>query len=303
VQNSISRSGDGASRYPVLLIAIIAFSVTNIAIWLWIDTRPPRWDEAGYLRASLKYHEALTAKGAGGFVRALVEVDRKRPPLVPALAVPVYFLFGKSFDIALIVNLLAFVVLLLAVYKLGTRLVSSEAGVLAAFLVAAYPSVFSLARIFLLDFWNTTLVALALYLFVRAEGFSRQRASIALGAVLGFGLLCRPFFPVFVLGPLVVSLYAIWKIGAAQTEMQEPNQPAVGRYLKPAAVSFAVVAGPWYVINALPLLKRSLSAAYGAEAVGYGPSNPFTFQALASYLLTFINWHTTLAGTVLFVLA
>lgn len=303
MQQSICRNISGIGRYPALLVALIVFSVINTAIWLWIDTRPPRWDEAAYLRTSLKYHEALTEEGAGGFIRALVEVDRKRPPLVSALAVPVYFLFGKSFDIALLVNLLAFVVLLLAVYRLGTRLASAEAGVLAAFLVATYPSVFSLSRIFLFDFWDTTLVAVSLYLFVSVEGFSQKRASIILGAILGFGLLCRPFFLVFVIGPLAVSLYTIWKTRAVQTETQETNRLVIGRYLKPAAVSCAVVAGPWYVINALPLLKRSLSAAYGAEAVGYGPPNPLTFQALTSYLITFINWHTTLAGTVLFVLA
>ncbi|MGE0683163.1 MAG: ArnT family glycosyltransferase, partial [Candidatus Binatia bacterium] len=181
MQNPIRWGVRGISRWSVLLMVIIAFSIINTAVWLWIDTRPPRWDEAGYLNISLKYHEALTTGGVGSFIRALTRVDRKRPTFVSALAVPGYLLFGRSIEAALAVHVSAFVVLLLAVYGLGDRLVSPAAGVLAAFFVSTYPSVFGLSRVFLFDFWDTALVAASLYLLMRTEWFSHKRASLGLG--------------------------------------------------------------------------------------------------------------------------
>jgi len=85
----------------IMLTVVIACSVMNNLIWLWIDTRPPKWDEAYYLTLSLKYHESLFSGGVGAFVRSLLTLDPARPPLVPALAVPAYILLGKSPDSSL----------------------------------------------------------------------------------------------------------------------------------------------------------------------------------------------------------
>src|SRR5262245_49009497 len=122
----------GKATCLILLLAIITFSVVNTALWLRLDARPPRWDEAGYLTLSLKHHAALTAGGVGALVKSLLRLDHTRPPLVPALAVPAYLLFGRQGETAFAVNLGAFVVALLAVYGLGARLASPWCGLLAA---------------------------------------------------------------------------------------------------------------------------------------------------------------------------
>lgn len=303
MQNSVCRCVLGIGCWPVLLMAIIAFSIINAAVWLWIDTRPPRWDEAGYLTVSLRYHEALTDGGVGSFVRALTRVDRKRPTLVSAFATLGYLLFGRSTEAALVMHVAAFVVLLLAVYGLGSRLVSPAAGVLAAFFAATYPSICGLSHVFVFDFWNTALVAAALYLLVRTEGFSHKWASLGFGIIVGLGLLCRAFFPIFLFGPLLVSLYAVRRVRTAYSEAQKEEWLQARLYWKHALAALLLVAAPWYLINLVPLTLRSLSAAYGAEAVGYGPANPFTFHALLSYFLLFIQVHTTFAGFLLFLVA
>src|SRR5215831_6954383 len=185
-----------------LLLAIITFSVVNTAVWVLFDTRPPRWDEAYYLTLSLKHHAALTSGGVSVLVQSLLGLDRNRPPLVPALAALAQLLFGRWDEAAFAVNLGAFVVALLAVYGQGARLASPWCGLLAAALLALYPGVFSLARLFVLDFCDMALVALALYCLVRTPGFSQRRPALALGLVVGLGLLCRAFFPIFLIGPL-----------------------------------------------------------------------------------------------------
>lgn len=288
-------------RSPRLWLGmILAGSLIANLLWLHIDTRPPRWDDAAYLTSSFKYHEALFEGGLSGFFTSVLSVDRSRPPFLPLLAVPTYFLFGKSAGAALSINLIAFVILVLATYGLGARLRSPAAGVLAAFFVATYPAAFGLSRIFLFDFWDTALVAAALYWLVRTEGFAHKRPSIVLGVTLGLGCLCRAFFPVFLVGPLSVSVWAIWRGGGLTLGRTRYGSPRLGRYLVPSLGIAALMAAPWYLLNLKPLIARSLSAAYGEEAVGYGPSNPLTWQALASYFIGFVNGHLTLVGLGLF---
>lgn len=286
-----------------LLCGVIAFSLVNNVIWLRIDTRPPRWDEAHYLTMSLKYHEALSQGGLAAFAKALLVVDLARPPLVPALAVPAYLLFGRSADGALVVNLLAFIMLILVVYGLGARLASPWVGLLAAFFVSTYPGIYGLSRLFYLDFFNTALVAAALYLIVRTTSFSRIGPSVALGAVIGLGLLCRAFFPVFVIAPLVVCVYSARKESRSGMWTGEDHGLSFRANAGLVLLLSAAVAGPWYLVNLVPLARRSLSAAFGAEAVGYGPSEPLSPRAILSYLIIFIDVHTTLFGMILFLLA
>ncbi|MBI2883468.1 MAG: glycosyltransferase family 39 protein [Candidatus Methylomirabilis oxyfera] len=292
------------SVWPLILLgAVTTFSLVNNLVWLLIDTRPPRWDEAHYLTMSLKYHDSFLSGGIMSLVRSLLAVDPLRPPLVPALAVPLYIMLERSADSALGVNLLAFVFLILAVYGLGARLASPWSGLLAAFLVSTYPGIFGLSRLFLLEFVDAALVAAFLYLLVRTEVFSRTGPSIALGAVIGFGLLCRTFFPVFVVGPLGISLYAAWREWRVSRRMHTGTTPRVWVNGALALLVACGLAAPWYVTNMVPVITRSLSAAYGAEAVGYGPSNPLTLHAIVNYFIIFANLHTTPFGMVMFLLA
>ncbi len=287
----------------ILLAVVIVFSVTNTVIWTRIDTRPPRWDESGYLTMSLKYEECLTSAGAVGFFRCLLTLYPTRPPLVPALAVPSYLLLGRSPDSALLVNSLAFVLLILAVYGIGARWASPWCGLLAAFFVSTYPSVFGLSRVFLLELVDTALVAASLYALARTEGFSDRRACLTFGVVVGLGLLCRIFFPLFVIGPLGVYTWCTWK--ASRQNIGSP-QSAKSQWLVNgglALVACAFITAPWYLINFAQVVQRSLSAAYGKEAIGYGPSDPLTLQAMLKYFIILMNVHTTPLGMAIFLLA
>jgi len=287
----------------IFLIAIIAFAFINATVWLQIDTRPPRWDEASYLALSLRHHAALSSGGVGSLAKSLLKLDRKRPPLVPALAVPAYLLFGRGAEVAFAVNLLALVFLILAVYGLGAWLISRRCGLLAAFFVSVYPGVFSLTRLFLLDFCDMALAAIALYSLVRTESFSQKGPAVAFGVVMGLGLLCRAFFPIFLIGPLGISLYIAWRADKHNAEAEKLRKPGWQVNGGLALLACTAVAAPWYLTNMVPLVLRSLSATYGAEAVGYGPDNPLTVHAMVSYFINFTNIHPSPFGMMLFLLA
>lgn len=285
------------------LSAIIVLTVLNNIIWLRIETRPPRWDEAVYLSLSLKYYDALVTGGIGAFLKALLTFDPLRPPLVPALAVPMYVLFGRSADVALATNLVASVVALLAVYRVGTSLVSCRVGVLAAFFAATYEGMYALSRVFHLEYWTATFVVLCLYFLARTENFTKLGAAFALGDVLGFGLLCRAFSPIFLVGPVVVNMIALWNEWREGVALDERRLSVRIKCLGWAALSCGLVAGPWCAWNIIPLTFRSFSAAYGALAIGYGPENPWALFSLLNYFLNFTNFQPTLLGLLIFLAA
>lgn len=286
-----------------LLSALLVCTLVNTLVWLQRDTRPPRWDEASYMATSLRHYEALTTEGLVTLVQSFLTLDRIRPPLVPALAVPAYLLFGRGAETALVVNLVALAGAILAVYGIGRRLVSPWCGLLAAFMVAMYPGVSSLSRLFLLEVCDMALVAYTLYALIRTKGFSHTTYSLAFGISAGFGLLCRAFFPVFLLGPVAVSLATAWRAGRHRHQEPGMPRPTWPRNARLALLMCALVAAPWYVLHMAPLVLRSLIAAYGAEAVGYGPEQPLTLQAITSYGISFINVHTAPYGMLLFLLA
>ncbi len=296
-------SKSGKTACLILLAAVVAFGVVNNLVWLHIDTRPPRWDEAHYLTMGLKFHEALFSGGVGSFVGSVLTLYPANPPLVPALSVPAYLLLGKSADAALAVNFLAFVMLILATYGLGATLASPWCGLLAAVLVSTYPGAFGLSRVFYVDFVNVALVAVSLYLLVRTEAFSRKVPSLAFGVVTGLGFLCRATYPVFVIGPLGISAYLAWSGRKHDDLTSGVERPRLWVNSGLALLGLVVVAAPWYIRNLLPVVRRSLSAGYGAVAVGYGPTNPLTLHAILSYFIILIDVHMTPFGMALFILA
>ena len=289
----------GNAKWALFLTALVVFSIVNNIVWLMIDTRPPRWDESHYLGLSLTYYDALASGGLVSLAESLVSADRARPPLLPLSAILGLGLFGRSEDAAFALQIVFHAILILVTYGAGYKIASPRCGLLAAFLVAFYPGIYSLARLFLLDFLHATLIACTLFALVWSEGFARRGASVLAGVAVGLGLMCRTFFPVFVVGPLALTIHA-----AARTEKEvreDGTSPLWRANLLWAALSAAAIAMPWYWVNLDPVIRRSLSAAFGAESAGYGPRNPLSFFEVSAFFMEFGHVPPSFVGLVLFV--
>jgi len=174
-------------------------------------------------------------------------------------------------------------------YCLGRRLADAETGLWAAFFLGTAPFVvFSLTN-FQLDLPLAAMVAVALYTLVRAEDFSEPRWSLALGAALGFGMLTKPPFAVYMAPPFAWSLWRACR------------SPGRRRRLGWAATSLAVgvvLALPWYGPRLFGLPMQILSRSFKQAAEQHN-AEPLTAAGLLYYPRTLPTQLGLLAGLLL----
>ncbi len=245
------------SRRPWFWLAVLFVILTAVtAIWVSIDRRPPEWDHANHLERALRCHQSL----AEGRVWAAISGDSAfYPPLVPCAAGLLYFAFPVTPLTAQAVMLGFLALGLAAVFGVGRALWDDRAGVLAAFLFGTAPFVvFSLLN-FQLDLPLASMVALTLWLLLRTEGFRRAGWCGALGLVLGFGLLTKPTYLVYVAAPILHQAFTGWRGADRRRRLA---------LLSLAIVIAAALALPWYGqrLVGMPLQIADRSFKQAAEA-------------------------------------
>jgi len=254
--------------FGLALILSVAFSLN---LWLVAeDKRPPPYDYAGYLNASITIYDAIRHGSLQELVSALA--DPYRPPLVPLSALPFYTVFGTSYQSAMLTNLLYMTILVICTYKLARMSHSAEVGLIVAGIIWAVPGVMNYARIFGLDFPEAALVSAGLYLTAASKGFTSRGTSLALGAVVGLGLLTKWSYFVFVT-PIIVM------------ELIQRRQIVNTRNVILAGIVAAAISSPWYIYAVSQgLIQRLAYYAWGAAAKPYAPSGSlFDLSALLYY--------------------
>jgi hypothetical protein len=268
-------------RPAVPLAALLLGLAVVMAVWLSIDRRPPEWDHANHLERAVACHRSLAEPGRDRLQEIIAE-SSFYPPIVTCAAGLLYFALPIVPMTAQAVMWVFLVAGALSIWGLGRRLLDAEAGLLAAFLFATAPFVvFSLLN-FQLDLPLAAMVALALYTLARTEELSRPRWSLALGLVLGLGMLTKPPFAAYLSGPL---LWAAWRA------LRSPDRRGrLGRLLGALGVA-ALVALPWYGprLVGLPMQIVNRSFKQAAES-GHAPA------LSGSALLFYPRWIVPQAG-------
>ncbi len=214
----VARRGE----YIALALLIVVVSIISVA-WNIQDTRPmPKQDAHDYLIKTLQFVDRLDQHGGARFWQALADLDlRGRPPAYQLLSVPFVWLFGRSTDGAVSVNILFQALLLLATYGIAKVVKNGRAGLLAALIVAAYPPILNLSRIYMPHYAVVACVALSVWLLLLLVKTRSPKVAWLFGASLGFGALVRHHFPVFYLGipTIVFGFYML----LFQTEPRLPS--------------------------------------------------------------------------------
>ena len=301
-----------------LAVLIVFVSIINV-VWISQDTRPqPGADPNHYLIKTLEFVDGVGEHGAGQLWQSASEMSLQgRPPLYQLITVPFIYLFGRSADAALSVNILFEAILLLSTYGIGRLASNGKAGLLAALLVATYPPIVGLSRIYRPHFAVPACVALSLWLLLLLLKTRRRSVAWLFGASLGFGMLVHPNVFYAVAAPAVVfGLYMLLfqirpqrpcKVkGVPRWLLAKLGDSFVLSGLLPAAFISAGLVAAWYLPHnqAIFALRQAVGANWSDQAYGFpGVSPSFWWYALTapgaiSYVFTALLAIGLVAGTI-----
>jgi 4-amino-4-deoxy-L-arabinose transferase-like glycosyltransferase len=256
VMNSVPQGGE-IRRWrhlpAVALLGLLTFHVINNWNWVRTNVTLMGWDRSSHLAKTLIYNDILREVNLRSLFTTMTW-PWNRPPLPFLSAVPFYRLFGISTDVALMSNIVYLAILLYSVYGIGHQLFSRKTGVLAAFLVSFYPVLFGISRLSYVDYALTAMVALAIYLLLRTDGFRHRHWSLLLGLGMGSGLLTKWPFVAFAGAPIC---YVAWHSGALRNVLfvrWGHNQRTSRLHRMAASLWFQALAAllvtaVWYVPN------------------------------------------------------
>jgi hypothetical protein len=256
-------------------------TITNL-IWIARDNRPPFWDMAYHQTAAIRILDAFSEKGIAA-IGSVPGLTGFYPPAYHSIVAAFYSVFGISPRVGQIANIPAVFILILATFGIARTLLPTMAAAAAAALIAFFPMMIWLSRAAMIDYWLTSLVALAMWLLLRAKGFTDRRTTILFGLVCGVGLLTKISFALFVVLPALWFARSHWKRATV------------------AASIAAGVAALWYVPQWDTFMKFYVFNS--ASGVAEGDPPPLSWQSLLFYVRAVEGYHLFLPLFLLFCLA
>ncbi len=175
----------------------------------------PHANAYAYLTLVLRWVHAGPGAGAmGGWESLLRLSSHGRPPAYPLLSAPFVASFGRSEDAALLVNLAFTVLLLVATFGIARECRGERAGLLAAFLVATYPPIVQVTRIYTAHAAVPACVALSLWALLVLGRTRSLAVSWGFGASLVLGTWTHPSFGLAMAVPALAGSLGVW-LGSA----------------------------------------------------------------------------------------
>lgn len=251
------------NRWRWACLAVCAAALTGTAWHIAVQQAPPSWDDAWYLEVSFRLFHAL-ARGLLPFVREYLDAFHIKAPLLSLTPLPLYAVFGPSESVARWVNLPFLAWTLWSVWRLGRRLYGERAAALAAAAAALMPALYGLSRVFLVDCLLVALVAAGALAIAEARP-ERPSDGTRLGVLLGFGLLAKSIFPLYLAGPL-------WL-----------NRRSLRPHARRALLVGGAIAATWYAANGLTTAAFGLSAGFGGVARDYSIALLPSWTVLSRY--------------------
>jgi hypothetical protein len=179
-------------------------------------------------------------------------------------SVPLYLVFGRSTDVAVMTNILYLIILVLSVYGIGRRIHSKEVGLMAVFIVSFFPIIFGMSRSYWQDFPLTTMVSLSIYLLMRTDYFRDRKYSVLFGLSIGLGMLTKWTHFVFLAGPFLYIFTLSLKMNEESHE--KGKRPILNTII--AILVGMAVASFWYIPNGLDVASKLFGLSAGITGKG-----------------------------------
>lgn len=191
----------------IILSGLYCFHIISNYIWLKLDKSYLLFDDALYHINSLRLFEAIKNFPPALFSGEFFRIFHRSGFSVGLITAPFYFFFGFSQDAAVMVSNSIFLgVLLFFIYGIGKRLQGEKVGLLGAFIISMYPTVFNQSKTYMFDLPLSAFVSLNIYLVIRSDGFRNKIFTVLYILSVVLGLLIKFNFLAFVIGAMLLVL-------------------------------------------------------------------------------------------------
>jgi 4-amino-4-deoxy-L-arabinose transferase-like glycosyltransferase len=223
------------NRHIRYLVLILLLAAVLRLLWILLVPTEPISDFAVFDRL------AANIVAGRGYVSADGSPTTYRPPGYPFFLAGIYAVFGHGRLEPRLVNVLLGVITCGLAYLVAARLFNQQTGLVAALIVAAFPSHILYANLLATEnlFIPLLLTAVAAFLFAVQGKQTRARYLVASGVLLGLCALTRP---------AVALVPAAW--GAALLWKRTAIRDTVFSIILVGAAMVATIA-PWTVRNAI----------------------------------------------------
>lgn len=209
--------------------------------WLFVHLSGS-WYPGVYFAADI---ERRLQQIAGGEIGGALSGSTYYPPGYYLYLLGMSLLFGGSYEHLVVYGAILMALGLVTTYWLAERHASPGAGLLAMAVAMGMPGVVLFSKRPTFEGALFFITPLTLACAWRARGFVRLRASLALGAVVGLGMMVKWTYGVLAVGPLIL---AAWPGVIAVKRPVDATLPVRVRNGLLAVLVAAGVFCPWYVL-------------------------------------------------------
>jgi 4-amino-4-deoxy-L-arabinose transferase-like glycosyltransferase len=271
------------NKYYFLLLSIILFFVLANIVWIKEDKAPPLWDQSHYLLNSEILYHTLAEEGLESFLLSFNDILKDKAPLITALPIPFYVVFGNNYTSALLVNLFFIVLGSYYLYKLVTYISGEKEALLSVFILNTFPLIFAMSREFMVEYGLMVLVIMWMYYFLKSNCFERESYAVALGIILGLGMLMKISFVLYIIFPTaficIKKFIRLKKIPVS--------------FLVSILIVFIIglfFAGNWYLKNFHSIINYAFMSGYTEIAKNYSMGEVFSIKTILRYWVYIINY-------------
>jgi len=276
----------------VCIGSVIALWVASNALWAYLDTTPPSYDPANYLRLSLGQFRVLRSPSLP--LSTLMSASlRGRPPLYTLIAQPLYVVGAGSEDVVTVAtNSVFIVILVISVFFIGKDLFDFRTGLLSAALLLGYPTLTIFSRSFRPHFASAAMVALSGCVLVKTRHFRSTGYGLLFGFTVAAGMLTSAYVAVGLLGLSLWFAVRSMLLAYRSTSLNGGHDDLlkVSRNISLALLIVFAIALPWYVVHATDMFGILEET---QTSLKYAPVHDvMSWSSLLWYLL---NMHRTIS--------
>lgn len=256
-------------------------------VWIRQNAAPPRmFDDSSYLSESVDLYYTLQDHGVVRFIAGCLTPSREaHPPMMKILPVPMYVMLEPGTDAALYGYALLIPVFCVYLFLLCRELAGRDLPALLAVIVTClFPLTYGLWRNVMAEFGTAVATVGCLYHLVKCSEFRALRHTLLMGAFLGWGLLWKVSFPLFVAAPFALILARAWR-SHRRDGVRFPTRNLLATLLVVLAV-----AAPFYARSGKTVLHWLLVTTESELWPEWELGPVLSAQTIARYWLLVINW-------------